>query len=47
MQGRRGRGGSAATIYWSKKIFFYVKFLHVNNKWDFTLFIDQDINDQK
>ena len=34
-------------IFWSKIFFFYVKlentkFLLVNNKWDFSLFIEED-----
>ena len=44
-----------ATIFRSKKIFFhvksenkiFVKFLHVNNAWDFSLSIEQDISDKK
>ena len=23
-----------------------IKFLHVNNKWDFSLFIEQDVSDK-
>ena len=39
------------TISWSKKKMFYVKlknitFLHVNNIWDFSLFIKQDLSDK-
>ena len=37
-------------IFWSKS-FFHIKqesirFLHVNNKWDFSLFIEEDVSDK-
>ena len=43
------------TMSWSKKKFFhvklenkiFVKLLHVNNMWDFSLFIEQDVGDKK
>ena len=57
MQGRREMGGGAGggsppTISWSKNCFSHVKlenlkFLHVNNMLDFSLFIEQDISDKK
>ena len=45
-------GGSPPTISWSKNCFSHVKlenlkFLHVNNMLDFSLFIEQDISDKK
>ena len=38
-------------FFGAKKIFFHIKlenikFLYVNNKWDFSLFIEQDIIDK-
>ena len=44
--------GARGTISWSKKFFFHmklenIKFLYVNNKWDFSLFIEQDMIDKK
>ena len=53
-QGRRERGAALPpppTISWSK-IFFHVKlknikFLHLKNIWDLSVFIEQDISDKK
>ena len=53
---RGGRGGNSPppcpTISWSKNVFSHVKsenlkFLHVNNIRDFSLFIEQNISDKK
>ena len=40
------------TISWSKKLFLHVKleninFVHANNIWGFSLFIEQDLSDKK
>ena len=49
MQGRRKKrgGGVLALYYFSEQYFFQVKsknirFLHANNMWDFSLFIEQE-----
>ena len=50
MQGRR-EIGEQGQFFWSKTFFPHKiikhKFLHVNNKWDFSLFIEKDIMDKK
>ena len=48
---REGTGGaSRPTLSWSK-IFFHlnsenIKFVHVKNMWDFSLFIEQGLSDK-
>ena len=53
MAGPQGKGGQegGSTISW-RKFFFHVKsetvkFLQVKNIWDSSLFIEQDISDEK
>ena len=58
LQGCRERGTGGASpppsisISREQKIFFHVKlgnikFLHMNNMWDHSLFIEQDVSDKK
>ena len=52
MVGGGGSRGQPPTISWSKIFFFHVKsenikFLHVKNIWDLSLFIEEDISYKK
>ena len=59
LQGRSQRGGREApfppipTPHFQEQNFFFhvklgnIKFLYVNNMWDYSLFIEQDSSDKK